>query len=170
MTHHDAHPVGDDVPTGADQWADLASLHLQVSLLLHRYCLHFDLNEPERIAALFTDDAVLDYGPEFPAIRGRANIEPSVSVGLRERFAATSHHLSNVICERTGSQSATASAYVYAWHQYVDGSPEGELWGQYHCTFRQEAGAWLIASLQLRAAGMRDFHRNTMHPVGRRQV
>ncbi len=60
--------------------------------LINAYCLHFDQNEPEAVAALFTDEA---------------------------RF------------ERT-------------------------------------ADGWRIADLVLRAAGTVDFHRATMHPIGRR--
>ena len=42
----------------------------EMAALLHAYAWHFDHNEPEPIAGLFTDDAVIDYGPEFPPIRG----------------------------------------------------------------------------------------------------
>lgn len=145
-----------------------AEEYVAICRLFYQYCRHFDRNEPERIPALFTVDAEIDYGPEFPPIAGRALIEESISGGLRTRFAATSHHISNVVVEPEDADHADAVAYVYAWHSYVDGSPDGELWGQYHCSLRRVDGHWLIHRMQLRAAGTRHFHRSRMHPIGRR--
>ncbi len=34
----------------------------QISDLIYAYCTHLDLNEPERVGALFTEDCVTDYG------------------------------------------------------------------------------------------------------------
>jgi hypothetical protein len=147
-----------------------AEEYVSICRLFYQYCRHFDLNEPEGIPPLFTIDAEIDYGPEFPPISGRDSIEASIADGLRHRFTATSHHISNVIVDRVADDRADAVAYVYAWHAYVDGSPDGELWGQYHCALRRSEGQWLIHRMQLRAAGTRDFHRLRMHPIGRRQV
>ena len=68
----------------------------EIRSLIHRYCFHFDQNEPEAVAALFTEDATIDYGPEHAPIVGRGAIAPTIAVGLSERFAATSHHVSNI--------------------------------------------------------------------------
>ena len=136
--------------------------------LIFAYCRHFDLNEPERVAALFTDDAVVDYGPEFPDVVGAAAIEDAVAGGLERVFAATSHHVSNIQLEFDGPDAATGQTYLYAWHRYRDGSPDGELWGRYEHRFRRTAAGWRISSLRLTAAGTRDFHRSAMHPTGRR--
>ena len=136
--------------------------------LIFAYCRHFDLNEPERVAALFTDDAVVDYGPEFPDVVGAAAIEDAVAGSLERIFAATSHHVSNIQLEFDGPDAATGQTYLYAWHRYRDGSPDGELWGRYEHRFRRTAAGWRISSLRLTAAGTRDFHRSAMHPTGRR--
>ena len=72
---------------------------LAITDLLHRYAYHFDRNEPEHVAALFTDDAVIDYGPEFPPIHGRGAVAARIAPGLNTIFAATSHHISNVIID-----------------------------------------------------------------------
>jgi ketosteroid isomerase-like protein len=64
--------------------------------LIHDYCLHFDNNEPEAVAALFTDDAVVDYGPEATTIVGADAIATRIAVGLEKTFLATSHHVSNI--------------------------------------------------------------------------
>lgn len=144
------------------------ALSLVVSELMARYCFHFDRNEPELVGRVFTESAVVDYGPEYPPVSGRDHIIASISEGLRNRFVATSHHVSNFLILEETATTAQAVAYVYAWHRYRDGSPDGELWGQYHLTLEQEAGEWRIAHLVLRAEGLRHFHRGSMHPIGRR--
>jgi ketosteroid isomerase-like protein len=140
----------------------------EIGDLIHAYCTHFDLNEPEQVAALFTDDAIVDYGPELPPIVGAASIAARIAVGLDEIFAATSHHVSNIRLTFETPDRARGVTYLYAWHRYRDGSPDGELWARYHHRFERTADGWRIAELVLRAAGTVDFHRATMHPTGRR--
>lgn len=143
----------------------------EIVSLIHRYCRHFDANEPERVAALFAEGATIDYGPELPSVTGGpAEIEAAIAPGLRDRFAATSHHVSNVEVELEGPDAARSVSYLYAWHRYADGAPESELWGRYRHTFRRTPTGWRIASLRLEAAGTHDFHRTAMHPIGRRPV
>ena len=136
--------------------------------LIHAYCLHFDNNEPEAVAALFTDDAVVDYGPEAPTIVGPDVIATTIAVGLEQTFLATSHHVSNIQITFDGVDGAHSVSYLYAWHRYVDGSPDGELWGRYRHSFVRTDAGWRISGLLLEAAGMVDFHRARMHPIGRR--
>ena len=136
--------------------------------LIHSYCLHFDNNEPEAVAALFTEDAVVDYGPEATTIVGADAIATTIAVGLEHTFLATSHHVSNIQITFDGSAHARSVSYLYAWHRYVDGSPDGELWGRYRHSFVRTDAGWRISALLLEAAGMVDFHRAQMHPIGRR--
>lgn len=136
--------------------------------LLYAYAWHFDRNEPEELAELFSSDAMVDYGPEMANIGGRQNIAATVAGGLAEIFAATSHHISNVRIIPDGADRAASTAYVYAWHRYRSGAPDGYLWGQYHCRHRRTEQGWRIAEMVLRGAGTQDFHRATMHPIGRR--
>ena len=138
--------------------------------LIYAYCLHFDNNEPEAVAALFTDDAVVDYGPEATTIVGADAIAPTIAVGLEQTFLATSHHVSNIQITFDGVDGAHSVSYLYAWHRYVDGSPDGELWGRYRHSFVRTGSGWRISGLLLEAAGTVDFHRSRMHPIGRRSV
>lgn len=140
----------------------------EICELVYAYCDRFDRNEPDAVAALFTADALIDYGPEAQTIVGADAIAPTIAVGLERTFAATSHHVSNVRIEFDGPDTARSISYLYAWHRYRDGSPDGELWGRYHHRFERTAAGWRIAELMLRAAGTADFHRATMHPIGRR--
>jgi ketosteroid isomerase-like protein len=136
--------------------------------LIYAYCFHFDSNEPDAVAALFTGDATVDYGPESATIIGSAAIATTIAVGLEQTFAATSHHVSNIQITFEGASRAHSVTYLYAWHRYVDGSPDGELWGRYRHRFVRTDAGWRISDLRLEAAGAVDFHRARMHPIGRR--
>jgi len=136
--------------------------------LIHAYCFHFDNNEPEAVAALFADDAVVDYGPDAATIVGADAIVTTIAVGLEHTFLATSHHVSNIQIAFDGPDCARSVSYLYAWHRYADGSPDGELWGRYRHTFVRTDAGWRISELLLEAAGTVDFHRARMHPIGRR--
>ena len=145
----------------------LADRHA-IAELFHAYARHFDRNEPEAIGALFTEDATVDYGPEVATAHGIEEVLAGISQGLTTIFAATSHHVSNISIEFVDPENATAVAYVYAWHRYRDGAPDGHLWGQYHTLVRRDADEWRFAELVLKAAGTSRFHRAEMHPIGRR--
>ena len=142
----------------------------EIADLIHAYCYHFDRAEPELVCALFTDDAVIDYGPDVPKMVGADEFGPMISRGLSDLFAATSHHVSNIVIRFDTSDAARSVSYLYAWHRYQDSGEVSELWGQYHHDFRRTDAGWRILRLVLRAAGMKDFHRERMHPIGRREA
>ncbi len=136
--------------------------------LLYGYAWCLDRNQPEELGELFCEDAVVDYGPDFADIVGRENLVVAVARGQRETFAGASHHISNVRITSAGAGAADMTAYLYAWHRYRHGGPDGYLWGQYECSVRRTAEGWRIARMMLRAAGTQDFHRERMHPIQRR--
>lgn len=139
-----------------------------IAEVIYAYCYHFDRNEPEAFAALFTADALVDYGPGFPELRGVEAIGTAVARGLKETFAATSHHVSNIVVTLERPDRARSVSYLYAWHRYHADVPDGELWAQYHHEFERTPGGWKISRLVLKAAGMENFHRSQMHPIGRK--
>ena len=47
----------------------------------------------------------------------------------------------------TGADRAESVTYLYAWHRYVDGSPDGELWGRYRHAFARTEAGWRISRL-----------------------
>jgi ketosteroid isomerase-like protein len=137
--------------------------------VIHAYCFHFDRAEAGSVLALFTEDAIVDYGPDVPTMTGIAEITPMVTQGLATFFAATSHHVSNITIRFGTPDDATSLCYLYAWHKYQDGRPNSELWGQYHHALRRTKEGWKISKLVLKAAGLHGFHRDQMHPIGRRE-
>jgi uncharacterized protein (TIGR02246 family) len=162
-------PAAPDEPRDDALLQELADRQA-IADLIHAYCLHFDGDEPAEVAALFTPEATVDYGPEVPTLVGRDAILAAVTRGLDETFAATSHHVSNIQVAFDGPDTARTVAYLYAWHRYADGSPDGELWGRYRHTVARTDAGWRITSLRLEAAGTVDFHRGAMHPIGHRRA
>lgn len=136
--------------------------------VIHGYCFHFDNNEPELLAALFTDDVELDYGPDRPAIHGREEAQERLASGLDRVFAATSHNVSNIQLRFEGQDRCQGTTYLYAWHRYHDGAPDGHLWARYHHRFVRTVQGWRIAWLQLRVLGTVDFHSLEVYPAPRR--
>ena len=134
--------------------------------LIYSYCERFDRNDPDGVAALFTPDAIIDYNPDTPDIRG-SDIAETIAVGLRDIFAATSHHVSNIMITFEGPDAASSLCYVDAWHRYRNGAPDGFLWGRYLHRYRRTDEGWRITNLLLQAAGTIDFHRERMHGIGR---
>ena len=126
--------------------------------VIHAYCRGVDSLDTASVAALFTDDCLVDYGPGLGApTHGAVAIGERLARGL-PRFAATSHHVSNIdIAFADDGQSATGITYLYAWHSYPDDRPHAELWAQYHDVFVRRGERWLIAQRVLRVAGQRNF-------------
>lgn len=136
----------------------IAALEHRVAIteLVHAYCRFVDLLATHELAELFTEDCVVDYGPGLGRpIEGREMLEAALARGLR-RFAATSHHVSNVEITVQGDV-ASGTCYVLAWHKMVDGSPDAYLFGQYHDRFVRSDGSWKIAERRLLVAGESGF-------------
>ena len=98
---------------------------------------------------------------------GHVEIFAAISKGLKDTFAATSHHVSNFKIEIVHQQSATLSCYLYAWHRYKSTDVIGHLWGQYHLELIKTIGGWKISNLVLKGTATQDFHRTSMHSIGR---
>jgi ketosteroid isomerase-like protein len=135
--------------------------------VIHAYCRNVDLLDAAAVAALFTEDCVVDYGPGLgQPTHGSATLEQRLAIGL-PRFAATSHHVSNIeVAFAADGDSATTITYLYAWHRYPDDRPDATLWARYHDRFVRRGERWMIAERTLRVAGQQDFDVE-WHPIGR---
>lgn len=144
-------------------------LHRQaITDAIHAYCRGVDTIDVDTVAALFTQDCVIDYGPGLGApTTGRANVADRLRRGL-PRFAATSHHVSNIeIMFGEDDTSASSITSLIAWHRYPDDRPDAVLWARYHDRWVLEGGRWLIAERILRVAGEENFDVE-WYPIGRR--
>lgn len=135
----------------------------EIEALMKSYCLFFDTKRPDSLAALFTVDARIDYGPEVEPIIGRDKLRNMVASGAATRFESTNHQICNEIVIFDGDDSAEGTSHLYAWHKYFGSEVIGHLWGGYRYHFKRVEGQWLISDLKLFASGMQDFHRSKMH-------
>lgn len=128
--------------------------------VLLAYCDAVDACDADAVAALFTEDASMDFGLGR-VFHGRQAVRELVA-GRMSRYRGTSHHLSNVRVASPGqADEANARSYVYAWHERADGT-QAEIWGRYADRLVRDGGdgRWRIATRSVRAAGWRGF------PVG----
>ena len=138
---------------------------LEITRVLNEYCAALDRMDLPRLCALFTEDCLVEYGPEeWLQSRGAANLENSLA--RMWRWARTSHHLSNVQVEFTGDGEARVQSYVQAWHERPDGS-SATIFGQYHDRFvRQDAG-WRIAERRMLMNGSDSGFAVNINPLER---
>lgn len=123
---------------------------LGVTATMLDYCYLLDEKRLDEFVALFTEDVAFE---EAGMAQGRAHVRGKVRK-LLAMFDRLSHHLSNVRVERTGPDTARASAYIYAWHQLSDGR-QLEIWGRYLDEQRYEDGRWKIARRTVQMQGAR---------------
>jgi ketosteroid isomerase-like protein len=136
--------------------------------VIYAYCRSVDLVNAEAVAECFADDCTVDYGPGMGTVtRGKENVRDRLGAGLH-RFAATSHHVSNIEVTFDSVDSANTITYLYAWHRFADGKPDAHLWAQYHDRFAKVAGRWLIADRVLKVAGQEAFDI-PWYPIGRQE-
>ncbi|MFN0092570.1 MAG: nuclear transport factor 2 family protein [Acidimicrobiales bacterium] len=119
---------------------------------LHDYCEYVDRNDPATLVQkVFTEDGAFELGSKR-AVIGHESLRRMFAKTLAA-FDRTSHHLSNVRIGFVGEGAATASSYVYAWHQEVGSGRRVEVWGRYHDELRLTEQGWRIAVRRLALHG-----------------
>ena len=112
--------------------------------VLYGYCAHLDRMDLDALAALFTADCAVDYGPE-PRLQSKGAYGLRHDLARMWRWARTSHHLSNVMVDLDGDGvHAGATSYVIAWHERPDGST-ATMMGRYLDRLVKEDGRWRIS-------------------------
>jgi len=120
--------------------------------LVARYAQLADRGRFADLAALFTDDGVLEVNDRPPA-RGREAIL-ALLTGASDTLAAASptrlvrHHVASVVVDVASPDSATASAYFLV---VTDVGPDH--WGRYRDQLVQQAGRWLFRHRRVRTDG-----------------
>lgn len=133
--------------------------------VLVEYCFALDRMDLPCLAALFTDDCIVEYGPE-PALQsyGAAALENSLQ--RMWRWQRTSHHLSNVRIEFTAPDEARVGSYVHAWHERANGST-ATIFGQYRDCFQRIGGRWRIAERRMEMNGSDAGFKVNIYPLER---
>ncbi len=139
----------------------------QIAELLSEYCRALDVMDLEAVASVFTEDCVVEYGPE-ERLRCRGTAGVAQSLQRMWRWARTSHHLSNVQIAFTGGDEARATSYVLAWHERPDRST-ATIWGQYRDELRRTSAGWRIAGRTQFMNGNDAGFTVNIHPLERRR-
>ncbi len=116
----------------------------EIAFLLNEYCRTLDLMDLDTLAEIFTEDCVVEYGPEE---RLRSYGKSAIRKALERlwRWKRTSHHLSNIqITFRDNGDEADVNSYVIAWHERPDGST-AVVWAQYRDVFTRTPAGWRVA-------------------------
>ena len=129
--------------------------------LVHRYSFCVDHRLYDEVVTLFTDDCVVDYGPDFPTVRGRTALRTMFG-DPAGGYRATSHHNANVLVDFVDADRAEVRTSMYAWHR-IDDTRTPQVWGYYHDVVVRSADGWLIAARQLRALDVEQWGAR-MHP------
>jgi 3-phenylpropionate/cinnamic acid dioxygenase small subunit len=124
--------------------------------LVHRYSYCVDHRLYDEVVELFTDDCVVDYGPEYRTARSAADLRRLLA-NPEGGFVATSHHNANVLVTFEDPDHASVHTSVYAWHQRSDGVTP-RLWGYYHDSVVRLADGWRIAERHLQALGTENWN------------
>lgn len=133
--------------------------------VLIEYCSALDRMDLPRLAALFTDDCVVEYGPE-PALQSRGAAALEKSLQRMWRWQRTSHHLSNVQIGFTTDDEARTSSYVHAWHERPDGST-ATIFGIYKDLFVRGDNGWRIAERRMEMNGCDAGFKVDIYPAER---
>lgn len=129
--------------------AQRAADEAAITRLLYAYCDAVDANRTDEIIALFTPDAIFDFG------YGRVYAGPSELTrlfGQLDFYRATSHDLSTVLIDFEDDDTARCRSHVYAVHLRADNGAPVHLWGRYFDVVVRVGEKWAIARRQLRAA------------------
>ena len=122
--------------------------HFAIEKLMKHYAERIDAKDPAGAAACFTEDGIGNYWGEY---KGRAAITERLT-GILDRFAATSHHLSNVQLDINGDE-AKGLSYVYAFHRMADTLDPMHVWGRWVDRTVRIDGEWRFASREVVIVG-----------------
>ncbi|AIP34790.1 hypothetical protein DR64_8107 [Paraburkholderia xenovorans LB400] len=145
-----------------------------IERVLYEYAFHLDAADPEQMLPLFTADLHVAYGPNHGAVGAEAYLETlsNDKSGIASFFAATSHHVSNVVIDFTGADTATVRSVLYAYHKYNRERPDGIVMGQYHDEFVRTPEGWKIKRRELKHAGTENYHAKgaALNPIPRKSI
>ena len=121
----------------------------QIKQLKHTYCGHCDAGyDADRLAELFTDDAIWDGGP-IGVHHGREAIRTFFK-GSSKRVPFALHMVMNPVIQVEGDQ---AHGSWYLWQPLVYALQQGEeaywLSGRYDDQYRRVANSWKFSKVSL---------------------
>ena len=140
----------------------------EIETLLIEYCCALDRMDLDTISKLFTNDCVVEFGPD-KRLNSRGRSQVAKSLERMWRWARTSHHLSNVKIRFTGEDHANSVSYVIAWHERANKST-ATIYGQYHDELRRDSGGWRIMKRVMYMNGCDTGFTVNIHPFERQSA
>lgn len=145
-----------------------------IERVLFDYAFHLDGADPEKMIPLFTPDLHVSYGGTHGAVGAAAYLETlsNDKTGIASFFAGTSHHVSNVVIDFTGPDTAKVRSVLYAFHKYQRERPDGIVMGQYHDEFVRTSEGWKIKRRELKHMATENYHAKaaSLNPIPRKSV
>lgn len=130
---------------------------LAIAEVLTDYCRMLDRMDLDELAALFTRECIVSFGPD-PRLKARGREELKRSMARMWRWQRTAHHLANCRIWFDGDADARAESYVHAWHETPDGT-SAEVFGIYRDTLTRTDEGWRIACREMVMNGSRGAFR-----------
>jgi ketosteroid isomerase-like protein len=140
----------------------------EISELMYDYGYYVDINDADKLAALFTEDCTVTYAVGFGASSLEEYRRLLGSIG--DYFAGTAHYVTNLKIDLIDDSHARVRAMVVAWHRYMRERPDSHWMGYYFNEVRRVDGTWLIHKLEMRTVGMAHHHLppESLIPLDRR--
>ena len=158
-----------DSPEIIERLGRLEAIEL-IRRLIYDYGYYVDLNEPEKLAQLFTADCTATYSVGFGAEGIEQYRELVGEIG--KYFAGTCHYITNIAVDLVDDSTAEVRAIVYAWHRYNRDRPDSHWMGYYHnVVVRTDEDTWKIRRLEMKTVNMVNHHLrpDSQIPIGRRE-
>lgn len=133
----------------------------EIEQQMYTYAKAADMADIETQVGVFQDDCrILFSGDTW--IEGKDALRESLRNAFT-RYRQTSHAVTNISIEFTGTDFANAESLITAWHRDAEGK-EWTLHGRYLDTWTRRMEGWKLQTRQIVAAGAvgRDESRLTM--------
>lgn len=118
---------------------------LEIRTLRAAYGHHIDRGEWDAWVNLFTEDAVVDYGP-YDRLEGHEDLAAFATKIIDDLFTYSMHLALMPMLEFDGDR-ATGRWYLLVLYSTADGDP-GWLAGTYEDTYRRVDGEWKFAAVE----------------------
>ena len=129
--------------------ADTTADRLAIIDTLTSYALALDVKDWDRLARVFTDDAVADYGDLGPVLTGGEAISADLR-SIVEPLDACFHLVGNFLIEIDGD-TAKSTTYLFAQHVLHNavGGPIFHVTAIYHDKLVRDGDGWRISARRL---------------------
>jgi hypothetical protein len=115
------------------------------------YCRHADALDPDLMVSVFTDDCVVEFGPELPVVHGREALRGFYAAALAATVSS-SHHLSNLEIDFLDADTARLRCVLHSWHR-LRGRVDRHRLARYDDVWVRTADGWFQRSLVYLVAG-----------------